>query len=122
FVMFGGYRFEPHLFVAYRLTNGGCEGSFRAYLQAALPRIQARTPDGDPLVGEFRSTRGRTRPLHLTPPAHRVPRLTPPPTGRAGELGCSAAEETHVGVGCSHECERFPSASPRRECDASGHP
>jgi hypothetical protein len=50
-VMFGGYRFEPHLFVAYRLTNGGCEGSFRAYLRASLPRIEARTPDGDALLG-----------------------------------------------------------------------
>jgi hypothetical protein len=51
FVMFGGYRFEPHLFVAYRLTNGGCEGSFRTYLRASLPRIKARAPDGDALVG-----------------------------------------------------------------------
>lgn len=51
FVMFGGYRFEPHLFVGYRLANGECEGSFRAYLRAALPRIKARTPDDDALVG-----------------------------------------------------------------------
>ncbi len=51
FVMFGSYRFEPHLFVAYRLSNGGCEGCFREYLRAAVPRIKARTLDGDALVG-----------------------------------------------------------------------
>jgi len=50
FVMFGDFRFEPHLFVGYRLTNGEGEGSFRSYLRSVLPRIEARIPAGDPHV------------------------------------------------------------------------
>ena len=50
FVMFGEFRFEPHLFVGYRFTNGEGEGSFRAYLRSVLPRIEARIPAGDPHV------------------------------------------------------------------------
>ena len=50
FVMFGDYRFSPHLFIAYRFSNGACEGSFQAYLRRALPRITARSADGDALL------------------------------------------------------------------------
>jgi hypothetical protein len=45
FVMFGDYRFEPHLFVGYWLTNGGSEGCFREYLRTRLSRIKTRIPD-----------------------------------------------------------------------------
>jgi hypothetical protein len=50
FVMFGGFRFEPHLFVGYWLANGEGEGSFRSYLRSVLQRIAARVPAGDPHV------------------------------------------------------------------------
>jgi hypothetical protein len=48
--MFGDFRFEPHLFVGYRITNGEDEGSFRSYLRSLLPRIEAR-------ISGWRSTR-----------------------------------------------------------------
>jgi hypothetical protein len=51
FVKFGDFQFSPNVFVSYRLTNGECEGSFRSYVRALIPRIEASDPDGDQLVG-----------------------------------------------------------------------
>ncbi len=49
-ILFGSFKFQPDLFVSYRLTNGESEGSFRAYLRAVLPQIEARAEDGDPFI------------------------------------------------------------------------
>ena len=43
-IMFGEFKHNPHISVAYRLTNGECEGTYRRYLSRLVPIILARAP------------------------------------------------------------------------------
>jgi hypothetical protein len=47
-VRFGTFHFNPHIQVAYRLTNGPEEGTLGEHLDHVLPNIMARDGEPDP--------------------------------------------------------------------------